>query len=143
MAGAKERLREARQSAGFASAKAAAETFGWPVATYIQHENGRRPFFDSETVERYAKRFRCSPQWLAFGGNEAPIERRVPSVQDLAEMLRIAQTDLPASTSFADWPLVVAATLHMLLAQYEAFGKFGSSLPAARIAQVGESRRPK
>lgn len=58
-----ERLREARQKAGYTSASAAAETFGWTIPTYISHENGQRGF-DVDTALRYARRFKVAPGWL-------------------------------------------------------------------------------
>jgi len=61
-----ERLRSARQKAGYDSAKSAAEAMGVPVATYIQHENGVRGF-PATRAERYAKFFRVPPEWLLYG----------------------------------------------------------------------------
>lgn len=66
MADAHERLREARQRAGYQHAKTAAEAMGVPPATYIQHENGVRRF-PSDRAKRYAKFFRVTPEWLLYG----------------------------------------------------------------------------
>jgi len=61
-----DRLKEAREKAGFDSAKAAAEAMGAAVATYIQHENGTRGF-PAKAAERYATFFRTTPEWLLYG----------------------------------------------------------------------------
>jgi DNA-binding XRE family transcriptional regulator len=70
-----DRLKEAREKAGFDSAKAAAEAMGAAVATYIQHENGTRGF-PAKAAERYATFFRTTPEWLLYArarrGSGAP-----------------------------------------------------------------------
>lgn len=58
-----ERLREARQRAGYASATEAAEAFGWGVAGYRHHENGTRSF-GLDAAKKYARAFRVKPGWL-------------------------------------------------------------------------------
>ena len=60
-----ERLKAARIKAGFATAKAAAESRGWKAAGYTHHENGQRPYFDTSSLMRYARAFKVSPAWLA------------------------------------------------------------------------------
>lgn len=64
------RLEEARIAKGFATAKAAAEYFGWSYDSYIQHENGIRGL--SRATARYAKAFKVSEGWLRFGEGEGP-----------------------------------------------------------------------
>jgi DNA-binding XRE family transcriptional regulator len=66
MSEASDRLRKARERAGYSSAKAAAEAMGVPVATYIQHENGSRGF-PAGRAERYGRFFRVAPEWLLYG----------------------------------------------------------------------------
>lgn len=61
-----ERLKSAREKAGFESAKAAAEAMGAAVATYIQHENGTRGF-PAKAAEKYATFLRTTPEWLLYG----------------------------------------------------------------------------
>ncbi len=61
------RLRRARQAAGFASARAAALAFGWSVSTYASHENGQTETPPIEALERYAKAFRVPVEAIAFG----------------------------------------------------------------------------
>jgi SOS-response transcriptional repressor LexA len=60
------RLKEARERAGYTSAKSAAEAMGVPVATYIQHENGARGI-PADRAARYGRFFRVAPEWLLYG----------------------------------------------------------------------------
>jgi len=75
-----ERLRSARQKAGYESAKSAAEAMGVPVATYIQHENGVRGF-PATRADRYAKFFRVQPEWLLYG--QPPLKTAGPGLGPL------------------------------------------------------------
>lgn len=61
-----DRLRQARQDAGFRSATAAAAVLGIKVPTYTAHENGTRDFGDTEAA-RYARAFNVAVEWLVFG----------------------------------------------------------------------------
>lgn len=62
-----ERLRVARQKAGYESAADAARTFGWTKTTYADHENGhRRPKLDQ--LKRYGAAFSVPWLWLQEGG---------------------------------------------------------------------------
>lgn len=58
-----ERLRDARSKAGYPSAQAAAEAFGWEPGAYRHHENGTRKF-DIPTAKRYGRAFKVNPGWL-------------------------------------------------------------------------------
>jgi len=60
------RLKAAREAAGFTSAKAAAEGLGVPLATYTQHENGTRGI-PRDKAPLYARRFKVSEEWLLYG----------------------------------------------------------------------------
>jgi len=62
---AADRLREARVRY-FETASAAARARGWPVSTYLAHENGQNRF-DEETARRYARAFKVSWIWLLYG----------------------------------------------------------------------------
>lgn len=57
------RLRAARQKAGYETASAAAEAFGWKDAGYRHHENGTRGF-GADAAKRYGRAFRVKPGWL-------------------------------------------------------------------------------
>lgn len=70
------RLRVAREKAGYDSAAAAAIALGKKVSTYTSHENGTRGF--KETTGRvYADAFGVSVSWLMLGASD------VPSVSDV------------------------------------------------------------
>lgn len=86
-----ERLKQAREAAGFTSGSDAANRFGWKVPTYLGHENGARNF-GVDTAERYARAFRVAVEWLMFGrdiaasavdAEESPSDSLVP-VYDVA-----------------------------------------------------------
>lgn len=57
------RLREARERAGYASASDAARAFGWGEAGYRHHENGTRSF-GLDAAKKYARAFRTKAGWL-------------------------------------------------------------------------------
>ncbi len=65
-----DRLKSARERAGYETAKAAAEAMGVAIATYIQHENGSRGV-PAARAERYGRFFRVAPEWLLYGRGEA------------------------------------------------------------------------
>jgi len=67
------RLRIARMRAGFKTAKEAAESMGFPVSTYLGHENGTRGY-PAKKAELYARRFKVREQWLLYGKGEGPGE---------------------------------------------------------------------
>lgn len=61
------RLAEARRRAGYKTGSDAARAFGWPVSTYLGHENGdRTPRLDA--AKRYARVFRVPWTWILDGG---------------------------------------------------------------------------
>lgn len=64
-----QRLKWARERRGFVSAAKAAEYLGIPYGTYSGHENGKRGIKDPE-LEMYARAYRVSLPWLAFGEGE-------------------------------------------------------------------------
>lgn len=61
-----ERLRQARISAQYKSAAAAAEALGITASTYRAHENGQNDFQIVE-AEQYGKKFGTDPIWLLTG----------------------------------------------------------------------------
>lgn len=63
-----QRLRWARENAGYTSASEAAAKFGWKVPTFIGHENGARGF-SAEMAATYGRAFRVPAEWILFGGN--------------------------------------------------------------------------
>lgn len=60
------RLKTARLKAGFASAAAACEQYGWALSKYRAHENGQNPF-KVKDAEIYAKAYGVSSAWLLTG----------------------------------------------------------------------------
>lgn len=61
-----DRLKWARQNAGFESAREVADRIGVPYGTYVGHENGSRGI-TAKAGERYARLLRVSPAWLLYG----------------------------------------------------------------------------
>jgi len=74
-----QRLRKAREDAGFVTATDAALALGMPRATYIGHENGHRGF-PASRAPQYARKFKVSEEWLLYGKGEqegAELETRI------------------------------------------------------------------
>lgn len=101
MTTAAERLRAAREAAGYETAKSAAEALGASVATYLQQENGTRGF-PASRAQRYARFFHTTPEWLLYGrGSEpapnidAPAMRAARLVQVLGTVQAGAWTEAP------------------------------------------------
>lgn len=76
-----ERLRAARKKAGFDSAEAAAEAFGWKAAGYRHHENETRGF-GSDAAMKYGRAFKVKPAWLLGmeSGPDVPADIREPKL---------------------------------------------------------------
>jgi phage repressor protein C with HTH and peptisase S24 domain len=89
-----DRLRRARQQAGFATATDAALRHGWNPNTYKSHENGTRGLRGT-APERYAHAFGVSPAWLQFGAT--PDDRG------------LVRNEPGAPSGFAEDPAAVAA----------------------------------
>ncbi|MGP0093297.1 MAG: S24 family peptidase [Xanthobacteraceae bacterium] len=73
MTNSNERLRQARERAGFVSARSAAIRFGWIPSTYASHENGQTPV-PMRDAPKYARAFKVSAAWLLTG--EGPLKAR-------------------------------------------------------------------
>ncbi|WP_331374835.1 LexA family transcriptional regulator [Sinorhizobium chiapasense] len=65
-----ERLREARQKAGYRFASDAANALGVVASTYRAHENGQNDFELAE-AKIYGRRFNVDPYWLMEGDRRA------------------------------------------------------------------------
>jgi len=61
-----ERLRRARQKAGYNTATQAIDLFGWKSSTYRAHENGQNNY-GVEEAKAYAKAYGVTPSWLLIG----------------------------------------------------------------------------
>ena len=71
MVDAAERLRIARLRAGFTTGKEAAEAMGFPVSTYLAHENGSRGY-PAGKAATYARKFKVPEVWLLYGTGPGP-----------------------------------------------------------------------
>ena len=85
MPDAAERLRIARLRAGFTTGKDAAEAMGFPVSTYLAHENGSRGYPASKAAT-YARKFKVPEVWLLYGTGPGPGTEG----DELAELVDIA-----------------------------------------------------
>jgi hypothetical protein len=65
-----QRLKEARVRAGYRTATAAIDAFGWSSSTYRAHENGQNGFKVDE-AKLYGEAYRVSPSWLLLGEGDA------------------------------------------------------------------------
>lgn len=74
-----DRLRRAREAAGIPTPTEAAKRFGWPISTYLSHENGHRGF-KPPSAEKYARRLGVGPEYLLFG-KKAPVEREAAQAE--------------------------------------------------------------
>jgi SOS-response transcriptional repressor LexA len=70
-----ERLRAAREKAGYSSAADAARAYGWKEAAYRHHENGTRGF-GPDAASKYGRAFKTTPGWLLGLDN---VDRVAPS----------------------------------------------------------------
>ena len=73
-----ERLKEARLKAGYKTATAAIDAFGWANSTYRAHENGQNGF-KIDDAKQYGEAYGVSPSWLLLGEGDAlppPKERK-------------------------------------------------------------------
>lgn len=76
-----QRLKDARQGAGFKKASDAVERKGWNYSTYMGHENGSRGY-SASSAEKYAKAFGVSPTWLLYGGDVERVDPGETADQD-------------------------------------------------------------
>lgn len=86
-----ERLKLARQHAGYESVRDAAEALGVPYPTYIAHENGSYGFRRQSAV-RYARRFGVSLDWLLEG--KGPMTGSTPDRDEYAALYEQAPDDV-------------------------------------------------
>lgn len=62
-----ERIKAARETAGYSTIAAAARAFGLHKQNLADHEAGRRGV-DPEQAERYGRAFQVDPAWILLGG---------------------------------------------------------------------------
>lgn len=68
-----QRLRTARERAGFPHASDAARRMGMSTATYAAHENGSRDYSDA-AARKYGRLYHVSPAWLMWGEEDEPTD---------------------------------------------------------------------
>lgn len=88
-----ERLRTARERAGYETISNAAKAFGWTYSTYAGHENGHRGTKPAD-IEKYAKAFGVTAQWLLSGGPSGDF----PTTPHPAAGLQVQATGFAEST---------------------------------------------
>lgn len=86
-----DRLKAARERAGFESAAEAARRFGWPEATYRHHENGTRNF-PKHTAAKYARSLKVSQEWLLLGVG-APARATVEIVGSIGMGMQVDESN--------------------------------------------------
>lgn len=71
MSEASDRLKAAREGAGYPTAAAAARAFGFHPQNTRDHEAGRRGI-GPEHAAAYARAYRTTPEWILYGKGPAP-----------------------------------------------------------------------
>lgn len=134
-----DRLKQARQNAGYQSAREAADALGVNYTTYGQHENGTRGV-PSRAAEKYARKFKVSLDWLISGNassltmlNKKPAKLGMVPVKGLVKAGGWQDIDAWGAGTMAEW--VPASTEYPLEWQY-AYTVDGESLN--RIAKHGD-----
>lgn len=94
------RLQQARERRGFASARDAADFFGWNYTTYSQHERGERGL--SRAAAKYAPSLRVSEGWLLTGEGKGPDGQQVAPIQPEPDVVFEGRTNLPYPTNIRD-----------------------------------------
>jgi hypothetical protein len=84
MAVESERLREARELAGYDSAAQAARELGMEYPTYVGHENGSRGY-DKDEARVYARKFKVSLWWLLYGIGQPKAKTLEAEISSLSE----------------------------------------------------------
>jgi transcriptional regulator with XRE-family HTH domain len=115
---AADRLKRAREAAGFTSAREAALAMDLSYDTYAQHESGIRGY-PAKKAEIYARRFRVSPEWLLYGKGDEPKPDPLPTVGELEAMVAtIVNDEVTFQTKLSDLPHIVATGLHEQLTHF-------------------------
>ena len=79
-----QRLKKAREDAGFRSAAQAAKALDISISTYTTHENGSRDFKE-DVAQRYAEKFGVDLAWLLLGEHTG--QSSSASISDLASSM--------------------------------------------------------
>lgn len=117
-----ERLTKARKAAGLSRAEAAA-SMNINYQTYSAHENGNRGVV--RAIERYARKFSVSADWLLTGKGPPPKEREKPD------------------PNLADWQLLVTRAVQDAIdegADRQAVASFLAGEVARLLAELAHSQ---
>lgn len=115
-----DRLKQARLSAGYGTAREAAAALGIAESTYTQHENGLRGF-PASRAPTYARKFKVSEEWLLYGKGGDDAADPLPSAEVLEKMVQEAiETEVTVQTRLSDLPRMLASNLYEQLARYAA-----------------------
>lgn len=99
-----DRLKQARQSAGFRTARSAAGHFNWNANTYASNENGNAPF-SYAAAKQYAAAFGVSAAWLYDGDGapepDAPLPPALPPPPILVPVIGRVGADTEGRVLFA------------------------------------------
>jgi SOS-response transcriptional repressor LexA len=88
-----ERLKALREARRYETATDAVRAYGWPVSTYISHENGARDI-GRKAAERYARAYRASPEHIIFGSGINQSDKSLRQIYDnLVEPTRVPLLD--------------------------------------------------
>jgi phage repressor protein C with HTH and peptisase S24 domain len=95
------RLEAARLARGFATAKQAAEFFGWNYVTYSQHESGERGI--TRAAGRYAEAYRVGEGWLLTGEGKGPQGEVVEAPRERSRGQRVTRESIIAGRDLVDY----------------------------------------
>jgi SOS-response transcriptional repressor LexA len=84
-----DRLKAAREAAGFATAAEAARAMNIPEGRYAHHENGTRKM-KYDVAERYAEKFKTTAEWLIGGKQRAAAGGGPKQTRDVVRLSWVA-----------------------------------------------------
>ena len=135
------RLRRAREAAGYRSATDAAAALGVPVPSYTHHENGTRNL--GRSVERYAKFFRVSLEWLLTGKGDMKAKDSRIVLPILGKVGAGARVDMPDDPQGIPDLGDIEITLDGdFIFEIEGDSQWPRYLPGERIIVEGQPRPP-
>jgi len=139
-----ERLKIAREQAGFRFAADAAQAMGVPYSTYSSHENGEKGL--SRAGQRYAKFFRVSLEWLLTGEgdmktSDIATDAGPPSIPVLVSAVNYQQ-DLPILGTAAA-SIIGAVTLSQPIGYLRRPPALLSTPDAYALYVAGDSMEPR
>lgn len=98
----------------------------------------------SKRLPDLARAYECRVSEIFADDHEA--DKVELSPDQITDMVRLAQSEMAAGTSFADWPKIVASSLHEQLRQIQAAGGLRVSSaqcrPDGRVVQSQDASTP-